>query len=174
MSFADDNLISNIGINYFIDEAVINGKKYIFKIIDTAGAERYISITGSSIIKKADGFLLVFSVHNRNSLNNINYWIENIVNNVDRNKKVQILVGNKIDIKEREVTNEEAINFAKEKNMKYFEISAKTGFGIKKFFNEIYQEIVNINININNELFKMPILSKYFSLQNLVLIKKNI
>ena len=87
-SFADDNLISNIGINYFIDEAVINGKKYIFKIIDTAGAERYISITGSSIIKKADGFLLVFSVHNRNSLNNINYWIENIVNNVDRNKKV--------------------------------------------------------------------------------------
>ena len=48
--------------------------------------------------------------------------------------------------------------------MKYFEISAKTGFGIKEVFNEIYQEIVNINININNELFKMPILSKYFSL----------
>ena len=61
----------------------------------------------------------------------ITKWIENIEKNADRKKKVLILVGNKIDINRREVTTEEGMNFAKERNMKYFESSARTGFDVE-------------------------------------------
>ena len=63
-----------------------------------------------------------------------------------------ILVGNKIDINEREVTNEEGIKFAKERNMKYFETSAKTGFGIKEAFNQIFQDIYELNKRKDNSV----------------------
>ena len=35
--------------------------------------------------------------------------------------------------------------FAKERNMKYFETSAKTGFGIKEAFNQIFNDIYELN-----------------------------
>jgi len=73
---------------------------------------------------------------------------DNIEGNVDRNEKVLILVGNKIDINQREVTNEEGMNFANERNMKYFETSAKTGFGIDEAFNQIFRDIYEFNKKI--------------------------
>ena len=81
----------------------------------------------------------MFSVDNKNSFDKITEWIDNIEQFIDRKEKILILFGNKIDINERQVSNEEAIKFAKERNMKYFETSAKTGFGIKEIFNDIYE-----------------------------------
>ena len=76
--------------------------------------------------------------------------------------------------------------------MKYFEVSAKTGFGIKEVFNKLYQDIYLLNVklkniplnidekdlnkkydnndinekknNLNEKIFKMNILNKYYSL----------
>lgn len=58
------------------------------------------------------------------------------------------LLGNKIDLvfkeeKEREISKEEAIKFANEHNLRYFEISSKDNIGIKEF-----------NIDLVNELIK--------------------
>ena len=96
--------------------------EYKFKIFDTNGQERYNSITDTTI-KIADGFLLVFSVDKKLSFQKIQHWIEVIENSVDLRKKAAILVGNKIDMPNREVTNEEAVTFAKERNMEYIETS---------------------------------------------------
>ena len=59
-------------------------------------------------------------------------------------KKIIYLVGNKIDLDDRQVTNEEAVTYAGLKNIKYFETSAKTGFGIKEVFNQLYQDIYDL------------------------------
>ena len=48
----------------------------------------------------------------------------------------------------REVTHEKGMNFAKERNMKYFETSAKTGFGINEAFNQIFQDIYKLDKEI--------------------------
>ena len=143
----NENQIANIGVDFVSHNAIIDGKEFVFKIYDTAEQERFDSIS-SSILKAADGFLLVFSVDKKKTLEKISKWVDNIEDNVDRNEKVLILVGNKIDINRREVTNEEGMNFAKERNMKYFETSAKTGIGIKEAFNQIFQDIYELDEKI--------------------------
>ena len=140
----NENQIETIGVDYVVHKAKINGKEFVFKIFDTDGQERYNWIS-SSILKAANGFLLVFSVDNKKSFEKISKLFDNIDNNVNINEKVLILVGNKIDIHEREVTNEEGMNFAKERNMKYFETSARTGFGVENVFNQIFQDIYELN-----------------------------
>ncbi len=102
-----------------MDTATFDGIDYKFKIYDTAGQERYRSISKSTI-KITDGFLIVFSVANKKSFELINYWYESIQEVIDIKKTVLILIGNKIDLPDREVSNEEVLEYAKAKNMKYF------------------------------------------------------
>ena len=126
-----ENTLNTIGIESEIVSAKFDGKEYKFKIFDTAGPERYRSIS-STTINLADDFLLVFGVDDKKTLETIRYWIKSIEEDCDIKKKVLFLVGNKIDIEKREITKEEALSFAKTNNIRYFETSAKTGFGIKE------------------------------------------
>ena len=139
-----EEAIATIGIDFIMDEKKFDGKAYTFKIYDTAGQERYKSIS-ENYVKIADGFLLVFSVADKKTFERIVTWLEEITESINPQEKVIYLVGNKIDLSPREVSNEEAMNFAKENNMKYFETSAKTGFGVKPLFEKLYQEIYDLN-----------------------------
>ena len=140
----NESKLSTIGVDSVNGSAVFDGKKCIYKIYDTAGQDRFNSIA-SSTIKLSDGFILVYSVDKKDTLDKISKWIKNIENNVNIDEKIIILVGNKIDAENREVTADEAKIFAKENNMIYFEASAKTGFGIKEIFDYIYKEIYELN-----------------------------
>ena len=145
-----DLMLSTIGIDSIIDKAEFDGQEYMFKIFDTAGQERYESIVSSTTINVSDGFLMVFSVDNAETFSKINQWLDFIDENIDIKEKPIILVGNKVDIDKREVTNEDGTNLAKQKGMKYFETSAKTGFGIKEAFHQLYNDIYEIYAKSNN------------------------
>ena len=140
----DENAIATIGIDNLKDEKEFEKKKYSFKIYDTAGQERYKSIS-INYIKLGDGFLLVFAVDNRETFDKLENWIQNIYDSVPIEEKVIFLVGNKIDSPDRVVTKEEAEAFAKNKNFAYYETSAKTGEGVEKLFDELYNKIYNLN-----------------------------
>ena len=151
-----DLMLSTIGIDSVIDKAEFDGQEYIFKIFDTAGQERYEKIVSSTTINVSDGFLMVFSVDNTVTFEKINQWLDFIEEHADIKEKPIVLVGNKVDIDKREVTNEDGINLAKQKGMKYFETSAKTGFGIKEAFHQLYKDIYDIyakndNLNKNDD-----------------------
>ena len=145
----DENTLMTVGLDNYIDTKKINGVEYKFKIFDTAGQERYRSISHQTI-QISDGFLIVFSVISRNSFEQISYWINVIEDNSDIKKKAIILIGNKIDVGNREVSYEEAFNFAKERNIDYFETSAKTGFGIKEIFHKLYEKVYQNHVKIEN------------------------
>lgn len=52
------------------------------------------------------------------------------------------LLGNKCDLnEEREVTKEEANLVAGQKGVLYWEVSAKTGVGVKEAFEELFNQI---------------------------------
>jgi small GTP-binding protein len=140
--FSNEGLLT-AGIDSYIDEAELDGKKYKFKIFDTAGQERFKSISKTTI-KFSEGFMVIFSVIDRNSFEKVAEWIDNIKETVQIQTKSIYLIGNKIDAPNREVLNEEAFEYAKMNNLKYFETSAKTGHGIKEVFNQLYQDIYNL------------------------------
>ena len=136
----DEHSLTTLGLENVLSKTRIDGEEYTFKIFDTAGQERYKSIAQSTI-QLSDGFLIVFDVSMKSTFERVIDWINFIDDRVNINEKVLILVGNKIDKEEREVSDEVALNFAKEKKMKYFETSAKTGVGIKEVFNALYQDV---------------------------------
>ena len=156
------DVLSTIGIVEFFQKKQFpcDDKTYKFKIFDTAGQEKYQSISNTTI-QIADGFLMVFAVDDRKSFEKINKWIEYIDDHVDLKEKVLYLVGNKIDLEERDVKREEGEAFAKKMGIKYKETSAVTGIGTDEVFQEIYQDIyekfkqTKNNNNTNDQRIKL-------------------
>ena len=70
MPFSEKKL-TTIGVDFIFQNATFNGKKYTFKIYDTAGQERYQSI-GDAQLKISDGFLLIFSVDKKVTMERVN------------------------------------------------------------------------------------------------------
>ena len=61
------------------------------------------------------------------------------------------LVGNKIDLVEKEtVDEEEVVNFAKEKGIKCKRVSALNGVNINEMFKELADEYINSDDNVLN------------------------
>ena len=58
--------------------------------------------------------------------------------------KIIILIGNKIDLENRQISREEGRKFAEDKNLKYYETSAMIGVNIKTAFNELYKDIYDL------------------------------
>ena len=126
-----------------------NGKEINLKLFDTAGQERYKSIS-TNLIKKANGILLIYDIANKTSFNSIGKWMESI-EEISSSNTIVILIGNKSDLEdERQVKKEEGERRAKEYNIPFYETSCKTGINIDEVFLRITNEILNKKGNINN------------------------
>jgi small GTP-binding protein len=153
----EESGLSTTGIDFHNDEATFDGNKYKFKIFDTAGQERYRSIS-SQQIKVADGFMVVYAVNLPNSFEQIRWWVDTIEEETDITKKPVMLVANKVDVNDRKITHDEGYEYACSRKIKYIETSAKTGYNIKEAFNELYKDIYNIgkdDIKLTEENIKI-------------------
>ena len=149
IKFIDDkfsyNYIATMGLDF--KQKIIeldNGELVKLRIFDTAGQERFKSIS-INFIKKADGILLLYDVTNRSSFESVNKWVESI-REVGDEKISIILIGNKCDLeKERKISKEEGEAKSKEFNLPFFETSCKEGINIKEVFVKISEEIIKKN-----------------------------
>ena len=151
-SYSEDNL-ATVGLDFITKDEIINEKTIRVKIWDTAGQERYKSLT-QGFFRLANGAIIVFDVSNNDSFVNLKYWVSALRNFFNLNQTVfnVIIVGNKID-KEREVSQEDANNFAKENGITYFEVSAKTGEGVKESFIYIVNKWVQSKEEKGEEMY---------------------
>ena len=136
------DMISNIGIDkQEVIRKMKDGNEMKIIIWDTAGQERFHSIAITSV-KNSQGIILVYDITNRKSFEDLNMWINDINNATD--KASIILFGNKCDLQNREVSKEEAEQFAKKNNIPYIETSAKLKININEGFstvaNDAYQK----------------------------------
>ena len=105
---------------------------------DTAGQERFKAMS-TNTVKSAQGIVLVFDNVKKKTFQNLPSWLKDIKNCKDNIPIV--LFGNKCDlIDESEVDNDEAMKFASENGMDYFETSAKQNINIEKGFNKIIEK----------------------------------
>ena len=151
----DPEIISTIGnIKLETRFELKDGNEIKLILWDSAGQERFRSVALNTL-KAVKGIILVFDVTLKASFDNVNSWLNEISENL--NDPCLVLFGNKIDRNkdEWEVTREEAKKFAEERNLTYFETSAKTKEGLKEGFsyivNEAYEKIKG-NSNANNNV----------------------
>jgi len=149
----NEKMVSTIGIDKTTLEYEINIKeneKEVKKniqilLFDTAGQERYLSST-KSYYKRANGVILLYSIIDKSSFDNLTKWL-NEVNKVLDNKKGKyliFLIGTKYDIVKdnedlRQVTVNEASDFCDENNLLWYgEYSSKDTS--QETFNHLFAE----------------------------------
>mmetsp|Transcript_41382 Transcript_41382/g.36745 ORF Transcript_41382/g.36745 Transcript_41382/m.36745 type:complete len:118 (-) Transcript_41382:211-564(-) len=112
-------------------------------IWDTAGSERYLSIT-TAHYRKSKGAMIFFDLTDRNSFENTVKWLDRVYEHTS-DEVVVMLIGNKYDLKlDREVTTQEAEKLAEKYNMIYYETSAKTGHNVKESFMDLTERIYRV------------------------------
>ena len=139
----DDSILTTIGKESYIYAIKMHGNDLKMKIWDTAGQERFKSMS-VSVIKTVEGLILTYSIANRESFNNLDSWLKSLKEIADLSKKPIIIVGNKKDLQERQVTFEEGKKYADEHGFKFFETSARTGDGVKEAFMNIFEQLYTI------------------------------
>ena len=142
-----ENISSTIGINFSNKEMIINNKhKIILRIIDTAGQERFRSLS-KSYYKNVDVVLFVFSMNDKESFEKITEWMESFKENNNKGGDIpKYLVGNKNDL-ELKVEQNLIDEFIKEKKIPFISTSAKGNICINKLFEDIGKKIFEDYIN---------------------------
>ena len=143
-------------ISTFVQKRMIKGKQeYILNIWDTAGQEKYRSIT-KLFLQGANIIILVYSIIEKESFDNLDYWYKTIKDSFN-NETVLAIVGNKYDLfLEEAVQEEEARKYAEDKNAIFKLVSAKTDQpGIDLLFTMVLEEYIekikNGKNNKNND-----------------------
>ena len=107
---------STIGVDFSTVTLDIGDQTIKTHIWDTAGQKCFASII-STYYRGIAGAVIVFDVSSRNSFRKCSFWLNQVKQNgTIGHLPVIALVGNKIDRATRDVTYDEAVNFA-EKNI---------------------------------------------------------
>ncbi len=92
--------------------------------------------------KGKNGILVVYDITNRQSFDDLNFWLNDIEKIANKNT-VKLLVGNKCDLEDkREVTFQEGKDFADNNGMKFIETSAKTNQNVDEAFEILIDEVI--------------------------------
>jgi small GTP-binding protein len=126
---------------------VVDGHTCVLDILDTAGQED-MKMLRRQWVEDRDGFVLVFSIVERSSFDEIVQFFE-LIQQVkeDQIQKVPlVLVGNKVDMApQRKVTLQEAQDLAKSYNAGYIETSAKNGINVNEAFEMLVRDFIRLS-----------------------------
>ena len=129
-------VLSTMGIDFKTKFFKFDDKKMKINYIDTAGQEKFKSIS-ENYLKGTDGVILVFDLTNKETFDLVTYWHECMKKN-NKSNISKILFGNKKDLEDkREVTYEEGKELANSIGCDYYEGSAMSGENIDFVMNEI-------------------------------------
>ncbi|KAL2511243.1 Ras-related protein RABA3 [Abeliophyllum distichum] len=134
---------STIGVEFQTRTVTIKSKVIKAQIWDTAGQERYRAVT-SAYYRGALGAMLVYDTTKRQSFDHVARWVEELRGHAD-NSIVIMLIGNKADLVDlRAVPTEDAVEFAENQGLFFFETSALNGDNVETAFFKLLEEIHNV------------------------------
>ncbi len=148
-NFSEKSL-NTVGLDLKNIKLNLNNKNIKLQLWDTAGQEKYRSMT-TSYYRAVHIIIIVFDVTSQTSFEHIKEWMNNI-RQFAKIGVMKVIVGNKIDLNdERIVTYNEGKNFAESCNVKYFETSAVTREGIVELFETICKDYCKTNRKKSND-----------------------
>ena len=110
------------------------------EIVDTAGKDEYATFSQSSSVG-AHGYIFVYSVNSKSSLDNLIKVRENLLNLIGNDTVPSVLVAQKCDLKQREIPDSVGEGLAKGWNCPLLKISAKMNVNVDSVFDRLIRLI---------------------------------
>lgn len=140
----DSHLFHTIGVEFLNKELEVDGRRVTLQIWDTAGQERFRSLR-TPFYRGSDCCLLTFSLDDGQSFQNLANWKKEFTYYADIKDPDSfpfVVLGNKLDIPERQVSGEDARKWCRENGgHPYFETSAKDATNVASAFEEAVRRI---------------------------------
>merc|ERR1712227_252971 len=139
----NSNYQATIGIDFLSKTMHLEDQTVRLQLWDTAGQERFRSLI-PSYVRDSNVALIVYDVTSDKTFKEIDKWITDVKE--QRAEEVIIfLIANKTDITEKRlVSMADGEKKAKEHNVSYMETSAKTGYNVKKLFQQVARSLTSI------------------------------
>ena len=147
---------TTVGADFLSTKLTVDEVTYNLQIWDTAGQEKFQAI-GAAFYRGSDCCIVVFDLTMRKSFENLNTWMNEFCLQgeiPDPQTFPFVIIGNKCDKPDRQVSTEEAQMYYKSKGYGYYETSAKENIGIAEAFKFITEK--TIERNAKNEVLTVP------------------
>jgi GTP-binding nuclear protein Ran len=130
--------VATLGVEVHPLQFHTNFGELYFNVWDTAGQEKFGGLRDGYYIQ-GQCAIIMFDVTSRITYKNVPNWHRDMVR-VCENIPI-VLVGNKVDVKERKVKAKQ-ITFHRKKNLQYYDISAKSNYNFEKPFLWLARKLV--------------------------------
>ncbi|KAK0656458.1 ras family-domain-containing protein [Cercophora newfieldiana] len=120
----------------------VDGRQVMLEILDTAGTEQFVAMR-DLYMKTGQGFLLVFSITSRASLQELVTLRDEIIRIKDDENIPIVIVGNKADlVDQRQVDRAKAFAISQRWNAPYYEASARTRTNVDEVFVDLCRQML--------------------------------
>ncbi|KAG7698017.1 hypothetical protein KL930_001679 [Ogataea haglerorum] len=132
----DAHYAATIGIDFLSKTMYLDDKTIRLQLWDTAGQERFRSLI-PSYIRDSNVAIIVYDITNKESFQNVSKWFDYVKQERGSNVLI-ILVGNKSDLENKIIPNEEGESMCKKLGCNFFiETSSKNGYNVKNLFKKV-------------------------------------
>ncbi|KAK3378185.1 P-loop containing nucleoside triphosphate hydrolase protein [Podospora didyma] len=140
--FDPESSTATIGIDFKIKRLAVHGKAYRLTLFDTAGQERFRTLS-TSFYRGAHGVILVYDISSRASFLTMERWFDEAEAHTGPGVAL-FLVGAKLDKADhnREVSSEEGQALADSHGAQFCEVSSKTRQHVRDPFHKIVEQIL--------------------------------
>ncbi|TNV75540.1 hypothetical protein FGO68_gene172 [Halteria grandinella] len=134
-----DQYYPTIGIDFKIRTEQRDGRECKFQVWDTAGAERFHSIS-AVYYRNANGMLIFVDLSSQQSIEDqVNHWMTQIEKNASDNI-CRLLVGTKSDLPQL-ISDEDLEGYASKYNMAFIKTSSKENINVKEAMEQIMNDV---------------------------------
>ena len=157
------------GRGVFVHNLIHKGINLKMTVWDTGGSIRYKMNVTNTDFHDTYGILFFYAINNESSFNFLKtHWLK--LAKINGEEHIQkVLIGNKKDMEQdREISEEQALELAKKKCMRFLEISSKEDDQKKclSIIEDLGKQIINgltkgeIKFRKRTETFKLPVIRK--------------
>ncbi|XP_015740381.1 ras-related protein Rab-44 isoform X2 [Coturnix japonica] len=149
------HLAATVGMDYQVKNLMVDNKRFALRLWDSAGQERYRSIT-KQFFRKADGVVLMYDITSQYSFADVHYWLSCIQEGAEDGVTV-LLLGNKTDCAaERQVPTQEGERLAQEHQLLFYECSAASGHNVTESIVSLVRALKVSEDRLRNKAEEVP------------------